>query len=297
MKVTVTGASGLIGTALGESLRADGHEVIRLVRRDPTEAGELRWDPHLGEVDPAALDGVDAVVHLAGVGIGDRRWTEQHKQAALTSRTEGTTTISAAIAAAPHRPPVLISASAVGWYGDTGPREVDESAPAGEDFLARLCAAWEAATAPAADAGVRVARLRSGLVLSRSGGLMERVRPIFALGLGAKLGSGEQFWPWVSLLDEIAAIRFLLEHEVSGPVNITGPRPVTNAEFTHTLGRILHRPTVLPAPAFGLRLLFGEFADVGLLIGQRAVPKALTDAGFAFTHQTVEDALRWAVAR
>lgn len=297
MRVTLTGASGLIGTALGESLRADGHEVIRLVRRKPTAADELRWDPHRGTVDPAAVDGVDAVVHLAGVGIGDRRWTDDHKQKVLTSRTGGTTAISEAIANAPNRPPVLISASAVGWYGDTGAREVDESEPAGNDFLAQLCQAWEDATAPAAAAGTRVARVRSGLVLSRSGGMMSRIRPLFALGLGGKLGSGGQYWPWVSLPDEVAAIRYLIEHEVSGPVNATGPDPVTNAEFTRTLGRLLGRPTLLSVPGFALRLALGEFAQVGVLGGQRAMPRVLTDAGFTFTHRSVEDALRWATTR
>ncbi|MDK3255889.1 TIGR01777 family oxidoreductase [Blastococcus capsensis] len=300
MKIAVAGASGLIGSALLPALRADGHEVVQLVRRTPRTAAEHRWDPQHRRIDPALLRDVDAVVNLAGVGVGDRRWNERHKQAVLTSRVDSTATLSQALAdavgAAPDRPRVLLNASGVGWYGDTGDRIVDEAAPAGDDFLARVCVAWEDATRPAADAGVRVVRLRTGLVLAR-GGLLGRMLPIFRAGLGGRLGSGRQYMPWISLYDEVAAIRFLLTRPVSGPVNLCGPEPVTNAEFTAALGRVLHRPTALPVPGPALWVVLGEFAQVGALAGQRAVPAELTGAGFRFRHADVDAALRAAVAR
>ncbi|MGY1638516.1 TIGR01777 family oxidoreductase [Geodermatophilus sp. SYSU D00742] len=300
MKVAVTGSSGLIGSHLVPALRADGHEVLRLVRRTPRTADEHRWDPEHHRIDPALLADVDAVVNLAGVGIGDRRWTGKHKQRVLASRVDATRTVSEAMAAAavadPTRPRVLLSGSAVGWYGDTGDRVVDESAPAGEDFLARVCTEWEAATAPAADAGIRVALLRTGLVLG-PGGLLGRLAPLFKAGLGGRLGSGRQYWPWISLTDEVDAIRFLLATPVTGPVNLTAPAPVTNAEFTRALARVLHRPALLPVPGTALRLVVGEFAPVGVLAGQRAVPARLEEAGFSWTHADLETALRAALHR
>jgi uncharacterized protein (TIGR01777 family) len=299
MKIAVTGASGLVGSALVPALQADGHEVLRLVRRTPRTADEHRWDPQHHRIDPTLLADVDAVVHLAGVGIGDRRWSARHKARVLASRVDGTTTISRALADAaaadPARQRILLSASAVGWYGDTRDRVVDETSPAGDDFLARVCEAWEAATAPAAEAGVRVVNMRSGLVLGR-GGLLRRMAPLFRLGLGGRLGSGRQYWPWISLRDEIDAIRFLLTAPDSGPVNLTAPTPVTNAEFTAALGRVLHRPAVLPVPGAALWVVLGEFAQVGVLAGQRAVPTKLLEAGFTFTHTDLESALRAAVA-
>lgn len=301
MKIVITGSSGLIGGALVRNLRADGHDVRRLVRRAPAATDEVRWNPARRQLDPALLSGWDAVVNLAGVGIGDRRWTTAHKRAALDSRVDATMTISEGIAAADQRPGTLISASAVGFYGDTGDREVDEKAPAGTGFLAGLCQSWEASTRPAEGAGVRVVHLRSGMVLARDGGIMSRIRPLFWLGLGARLGSGAQYWPWVSLVDEVAAIRFALDNDagghISGPVNVTGPEPATNAEFTRLLGRTLHRPAVLSVPAFALRVALGEFADEGVLAGQRVRPGVLSAAGFPFAHRTVEDALRWAVTQ
>jgi hypothetical protein len=294
VKVAVTGSSGQIGSRLVSALAEDGHEVIRLVRRTPRRADEHRWDPQHRRIDPAVLADIDAVVHLAGAGVADHRWTARHKREVLESRVDGTVTISQALADAaaadPTRERVLLSGSAVGWYGDTGDRAVDESAPAGEDFLARVCVAWEAATAPAVEAGVRVATLRTGLVLG-PGGLLARVLPLFRLGLGGRLGSGRQYMPWISLTDEVDAIRFLLTAPVSGPVNLTGP----NAEFTKVLGRVVHRPAVLPVPGPALSLVLGEFARVGVLAGQRALPDALTAAGFSFTHHDLEDALRAAV--
>jgi uncharacterized protein (TIGR01777 family) len=298
VKVAVTGSTGLIGSRLVPALAADGHDVIRLVRRTPRRADEHRWDPQHRRIDPGLLADVDAVVHLAGVGVADHRWTAKHKRQVLDSRVDGTTTISQAMADAaaadPARPRVLLSGSAVGWYGDTGDRVVDESAPAGTDFLAQVCVQWEAATAPAASAGVRVATLRTGLVLG-PGGLLARTLPIFRLGLGGRLGSGRQYQPWISLRDEVGAIRFLLTAPVSGPVNLTAPGPVTNAEFTATLGRVLHRPAVLPVPAPALWVVLGEFARVGVLAGQRAVPAALTAAGFEFTDRDLDAALRAAL--
>ncbi|MCW2535098.1 MAG: hypothetical protein JWQ26_797 [Modestobacter sp.] len=298
MKVAVTGSSGLIGSRLVPTLVEDGHEVIRLVRRTPRRADEHRWDPQHRRIDPALLTDVDAVVHLAGVGVADHRWTAAHKRQVLESRVDGTATVSQALADAaaadPTRDRVLLSGSAVGWYGDTGDRVVDESAPAGDDFLARVCVAWEAATAPAVEAGVRVATLRTGLVLG-PGGLLARMLPLFRLGLGGRLGSGRQYLPWISLTDEVDAIRFLLTAPVSGPVNLSAPTPVTNAQFTAALGRVVHRPAVLPVPGAALRVVLGEFARVGVLAGQRAVPAALTAAGFPFTHHDLEAALRAAV--
>ena len=300
MKVAVTGSSGLIGTPLVRALLADGHEVVRLVRRTPRTADEHRWDPALHRLPPGLLDDVDAVVNLAGVGVSDRRWTATHKERVLRSRVDSTTTISQALAAAvaadPDRQRVLLSASAVGWYGDTGDRVVEEDAPAGEDFLARVCVQWEAATAPAAAAGVRVATLRTGLVLAR-GGLLGRLAPLFRLGLGGKLGSGRQYWPWIGLQDELDAIRFLLTAPVSGPVNLTAPTPATNAEFTAALAAAVHRPAVLPVPGVALKVVLGEFAEVGVLAGQRAVPAALRAAGFQFGQPELRGALDAALAR
>lgn len=300
MKIAVSGASGMIGSALVPALRADGHEVLQLVRRTPRTVDEHRWDPQVHRIDPAILQGVDAVVNLSGVGVGDRRWSAKHKRAVLTSRVETTSTLSRGLAAAaaedPDRARVLLNASAVGWYGDTGDRVVDEEAPAGHDFLARVCVDWEAATAPATEAGVRVVNLRTGLVLGR-GGLLARLLPIFRLGLGGRLGDGRQYLPWISQDDEVGAIRFLLAGSVSGPVNLTAPDPVTNAEFTRALGRAVGRPAKLVVPGLALRLVLGEFADVGALAGQRAVPARLQAAGYRFAHTDVDSALRAATGR
>jgi uncharacterized protein (TIGR01777 family) len=298
VKIAITGATGLIGSALVPALRTDGHSVVRLVRRASAAADEVRWDPGGRQLDPGALADVDAVVHLAGVGIGDRRWSGKHEAAVRASRTDGTETISEAIACAEPRPRTLVSASAIGWYGDTGDREVDETGPAGSDVLADVVVRWEAATAAAEKAGVRVAHIRTGLICGRKGGLLGKLVPLVKLGVGGRLASGRQYWSWISLPDEIGAIRHVLSHEeISGAVNLTGPRPVTNAEFIGTLGRVLHRPTVLPVPGFALRIVAGHFADVGIIAGQRVLPRVLERTGYRFQHETAEQALRWATRR
>ena len=301
MLVAVTGASGMIGRALVHDLRAQGHDVLVLVRRTPRTADEHRWDPHHRRIDSTLLADVDAVVNLAGAPIRPRPWTRGYKQRLLTSRLDATTTISEALAAAaaadPSRPRVLLSASAVGFYGDAGSRPVTEADGPGADFLAQLCVRWEAATAPAAEAGVRVAHLRSGLVLGPSALLVLVLGLVFRLGLGGRMGSGRQFWPWIALADEVAAIGHLLTADVSGPVNLTAPAPVTNAEFTHQLGRALHRPTLLPVPGFALSLALGEFARSSILGGQRALPVRLQESGFPFRHDELAPALQEALGR
>ncbi|WP_443217951.1 TIGR01777 family oxidoreductase [Saccharothrix sp. CCNWLW140] len=274
------GGEGFLGTSLVAALRGAGHEVLRLVRRRPAAPDERGWDPPAGRIDAGALDGVDAVVNLCGAGVADKRWNHARKQVLLDSRTIPTEVLAAAVAE--QGIPVLVNASAVGYYGDTGEAVVDESTPTGTGFLADLCRQWEAATAPAESQ--RVVRMRTGLVISRSGGLFGTIRPLFALGLGGRLGSGRQYMPWVSLDDTIAAYQFVLEHDVRGPVNVTGPSPVTNAEFTRTVGHALRRPTPWVVPGFVLKAVLGEIAEEGVLAGQRAVPKVLERHGFHFLH-------------
>lgn len=290
--IAIAGSSGLIGSALTTTLRAADHRVLRLVRRAPASADEVFWNPDTGQLDTDALAPVDAVVNLCGVGVGSKRWSGAFKQSLRDSRIGPTEVLSAAVAEVGI--PLLINASAVGFYGDTRDRVVDETAPRGAGFLAQLCADWEAATVVASDAGARVVLLRTGLVLSPAGGMLSRLKPIFGLGLGARLGNGRQYFPWISLEDQIRAIRFLLTDPApAGPVNLTGPAPVTNAEFTAALGRVLRRPTPMVVPGFALRAALGEFADEGLLGGQRAIPAALEQAGFVFLHNTVGEALTY----
>lgn len=295
MKIVLAGASGLIGRPLLESLRRDGHDVLQLVRRDPAGADEIRWDPASGQLDQAVLDGVDVVVCLSGAGVADKRWTESYKREIVSSRVDTVGTLARAVASAGRRTP-LVCASAVGYYGDTGDREVDESAPSGDSFLAGVCQLWEDAAAPARDAGSRVVHLRTGLVLARGGGLLKPLTLVTKAGIGGKLGSGRQYFPWIALADEVAAIRFAIDNDVSGPMNLTAPRPVTNAEFTKTLGHVLRRPTVFPVPAFAAKIVLGEFAW-NALTGQNAVPRALLDAGFRFRYPDLEPALRAELGR
>ncbi len=297
MLIVLAGASGLIGSALRESLQRDGHELRVLVRRPAASEHERSWDPDAGRLDPGDLAGADAVVNLSGAGVGDHRWTSSYQRVILDSRLTTTGTIARTIAAlGPDAPATLLSASAVGYYGDTGDRVVVESAPAGAGFLADVCAQWERATAPAESAGhTRVAHLRTGLVLARSGGLMGRLVPLVKAGLGGKLGSGRQYQPWISLADEIGAITHLLTADIAGAVNLTGPTPVPQAEFVAQMAAILHRPALFPAPGFGLRLVLGRFADEGVLAGQRAIPKVLTDSGYDFVHPDLAGALHAAL--
>ena len=292
MKILVTGASGLIGRALTRELRTQGHTVVAAVRREPKGAGEVRWDPKGGTVDPAAFEGTDAVIHLAGAGIGDKRWTPEYKKELLESRTLGTGTLARAMAAATHKPSVFLSGSAIGYYGATGDEFLDEGSPHGSDFLADVVVQWEHAAQPAIDAGIRTVFLRTGIVLSTEGGALKKQLPIFKAGLGNKMGNGSQWQSWVSIDDEVRAIIHLLASSVSGPVNITAPEPITNAGFTRALGRALRRPTVLPIPAFGPKLLLGgEMANALLFTGQRVVPSVLERDGFTFVHRNIDDAL------
>ena len=298
MKVAVTGSSGLIGTRLVAALQADGHEVLRLVRRTPRTADEHRWDPQHRRIDPTLLSDVDAVVNLAGTPIRPRPFTAGYKEQLRSSRLDSTITVSEGLAAAdPGRRRVLLSASAVGYYGDTGHRPVQEDAPPGSDFLARLCVDWETATRAAEDAGVRVVHLRTGLVVGRDAMLVRILGLVFRAGLGGRMGSGRQYWPWISLDDEVDAMRFLLTADVSGPVNLTGPAPVTNAEFVRRLAAVVHRPAVLPVPGPVLSLALGEFGRSSVLAGQRAVPAALERAGYQWTHRDLDDAFRAALQR
>lgn len=300
MEIVLAGASGLIGTRLRTDLEEAGHRVTRLVRRPPTSPSQHEWHPERGELDTEALRRADAVISLSGAGIADKRWSDGYKKTLVDSRLQPTSLLAATIAslhAEGDGPTTFVSASAVGYYGDTGDTLTTEEGPKGAGFLADLVERWEGATAAASDAGVRVATLRTGLVLSPSGGLMGKVGPLAKLGLAGPLGSGRQYWPWITLADEINAIRFITEHDdLAGPVNVTGPRPVTNREFAAATGRVLRRPEIVPVPAFALRLVLGGFADEGVLIGQRAVPEKLAAAGFVFTHTDVESALRYTFA-
>jgi uncharacterized protein (TIGR01777 family) len=294
--VAVAGSSGLIGSALVYALRATDHRAVRIVRRAPANPDELHWNPDTGEFDPSGLIGVDAVVNLCGVNVGGGRWSGAFKQSLRDSRIAPTEVLAAAVADAGV--PTLINASAVGYYGDTRDRVVDETSGPGAGFLARLCIDWEAATVAAEAAGARVVHARSGLVLSPAGGMLGRLKPLFSLGLGARLGSGRQYMPWISLEDEVRALLFaIVRDEMTGPVNLTGPAPVTNAEFTTAVGRALNRPTPLIAPGFAIKAILGEFAQEGLLTGQRAIPAALESAGFQFHHQTIGEALTFATDR
>ena len=294
--IAIAGSSGLIGSALAAALRAADHRVLRIVRRAPANSDELHWNPESGQFDADALDEVDAVVNLCGVNIGRRRWSGAFKQSLRDTRIAPTEVLANAVVDAGVE--TFVNASAVGYYGNTKDRVVDENDRAGSGFLAQLCEDWEAATLPAQYGGARVVLARTGLVMSPAGGALGRLRPLFSLGLGARLGSGRQYMSWISLEDEVRALLFAIaNHTLTGPVNMTGPAPVTNAEFTTAFGRAVNRPTPLTLPGFAVRAALGEFADEGLLIGQRAIPSALERAGFEFHHNTIGEALDYATAR
>ncbi len=285
-RIAITGASGLIGSALVGHLKSEGHTVQRLVRRATVAPDEIQWDPKTGFVDIEALRGVDAVIHLAGVGVGDKRWTKRYKSEILNSRLLGTTAIANAVAEV--KPQVFISASAIGWYGDSGNRAVVESDSVGNDFLAAVCREWEGAADLAGD--VRTVKLRTGLVLDPTGGALGRMLPLFRFGLGGKLGSGKQWWSWITLHDVVRAIIFALEHPIAGPVNLTTPNPVTNQEFTAALARAMNRPALFPAPAIALRIALGGFSSE-VLGSKKVMPNALSDAGFVWDYPHITNAL------
>lgn len=296
MRIVVTGSSGLIGTALVTALHSAGHDVVRLVRRPPRQADEVRWDPESGQVDLAALAGVDAAVNLAGAGVGDHRWTDDYKRTILSSRVNSTRTLVSALTALDPLPTVLLSGSAQGFYGDRGNEVLTEESTGGEGFLADVVRAWEAETAPAERAGIRVAHLRTGLVMAPKGGAFGRLVPLVKLGVAGPLGSGRQWWSWITLDDEVAAILHLLTADVHGPVNLCAPGVATNAEVTRAIGRALHRPTLLPAPAFGLRLVLGEFAQ-DVLASTRMTPSVLDKSGFTFAQPGLDDGADWLARR
>lgn len=296
MKVAITGSHGLIGRTLAHSLRCEGHDVVAVVRpgSGPGDGPTIAWNPEAGSIDAARLEGVDAVVHLAGQGVAEKRWTPEQKERIRDSRVRGTRLIAEAVAglAASGGPQVLVTASAIGYYGDRGNERLDESSAPGTSFLARVCIDWEAATEAAVEAGVRVARCRSGLILTPDGGLLQKMLPFYRLGLGGPLGNGHQWSSWITLDDEIGAIRFLLDHDVEGAVNLTAPNPVTNRDLARTIGRVLRRPAIIPIPRFAPGLLYGRELVDELFSGQHVQPTVLEKAGYRFLDPLLEPALR-----
>lgn len=298
MKVIITGSTGLVGRALVRSLLAEGHEVTRLVRGDSQSfrapgTTAVHWNPERGEIDAQALEGHDAAVHLAGENVGEGRWDEEKKRRIIESRVKGTTLLASALAGLSAKPRVLVSASAIGFYGDRGPEILREESASGSDFFSEVCREWEKATLQASQSGVRVVHLRIGMVLSGEGGALQRMLTPFKLGLGGKVGSGNQYISWITLEDVLGVIRRAIEDEsLRGPVNTVGPQPVTNEEFTKALGHVLGRPTIFVVPAFAARLAFGEIADAALLASTRVEPARLKEVGYQFKHPEIEGALR-----
>ena len=293
MRIAVTGSTGLIGSALVVRLKADGHDVVRLVRSPPRGSDEVQWDPAAGTIDAAGLAGIDGAVHLAGEGIGTKRWSTEQKAKILDSRVKGTTLLATTMAALTPRPSVLVSGSGIGFYGLRGDEVLTEASSAGTGFLADVCQRWEAATAPAEQAGIRVAHIRTGIVLSAKGGAFGKILPLFKLGLGGKLGRGDQWWSWISLEDEVRLISHLLTTDVSGPVNATAPQPATNVDLTKATGKALGRPTILAVPKFALGIVMGgELTEEVIMAGQRAVPAVAEKSGFTFSRPDLESALR-----
>ena len=297
-RIAITGATGLIGRALQDSLVADGHRIVRVVR-DPRGAapGDVVWDPEGGSIDAAGLEGADAVVHLAGEPIGASRWTDETRRRIHDSRQRGTDLLARTLAGLEQRPTVFVSSSAVGIYGDRDSEALTEESSHGDDFLAEVCIAWEQAADPAREAGIRVVHPRTGVVIAKDGPLIDKVELPFRLGVGGKVGTGRQFVPWISLHDEVAALRFLIDRPIDGAVNLTGPNPATNLELTKALGTVLRRPTLMPIPAFAIRLLYGEMGETLATVSQRVLPTRLLDAGFAFRHSTILAALSAAFGR
>lgn len=297
MKVVVTGSRGLVGSAFLSSLAAGGHQAVRLVR-GRSAPGEFLWDPEKGSVDAQAFAGADSVVHLAGENIAAGRWTESRKRRIRDSRVGGTRALAEALARLERKPRALVCASAIGFYGDRGDETLTEASSAGSGFLPEVCKEWEAASRPAAQAGIRVAQLRFGIVMTPKGGALRKMLLPFQMGAGGRLGSGQQWFSWVALDDVVGALHHaMLTEGLAGPVNVVAPNPVTNAEFTKTLGRVLRRPTVAAVPAFAARALFGEMADALLLSGARVSPRRLLDTGYRFLYPDLEGALRHVLGR
>ena len=295
MRIAITGSTGMIGTALSAALTKDGHEIVRLVRHTHPDqtAGERHWSP-FGDPDPKPYEGCDVVVHLAGAGLGDKRWSAAYKREISESRIHGTDTLARSLAQLAEPPKALLSASAIGFYGDTGSTPVTEEAPGAADFLGTLCRDWETATKPAEDAGIPVAHLRNGVVLGASGGALARMLPFFKAGIGGPIGSGRQYFSFIGMTDYLSAIKHIMtltmDGTMTGPVNVTGPRPVTNRTFTKALGHVLHRPTIMPVPGLALRALFGQMANE-LTTSQRVLPTRLTESGFTFSTPDPRSAL------
>lgn len=292
MRILVTGSTGLVGSALIPALEAEGHEVVRLVRSQPV-AGEVHWDPAQGSIDVGALEGLDGVVHLAGESISDGRWTDEKKKRIRDSRVEGTKILSEALASLDSPPKVLVSSSAIGFYGSRGDEILTEQSASGDEFLSEVCREWEIATRAAAEKGMRVVNLRFGVILSEKGGALAKMLTPFKLGVGGKVGDGSQYMSWIDLEDAVRIIIFALKDDaLRGPVNVVAPCPVTNEEFTRAMGDVLSRPTILPVPAFAARLAFGEMADALLLSSARVEPARLKEAGYVFKYPQLEDSLR-----
>jgi uncharacterized protein (TIGR01777 family) len=294
VRVAISGAGGLIGSALSDALRTRGDHVLRLTRTGVTAGDAISWDPEGGRIDAPALEGLDGVVHLAGEGIGERRWSDEQKRRIKESRTRGTAVLAGAIASREQKPSVFVSGSAIGYYGDRGDDVLTEANTPGHDFLAGVCQAWEAETQPAIDAGIRTVHIRTGIVLAKHGGALKRLLLPFKLGIGGRVGSGRQWMSWVTLDDEVRAILHALDAaRLDGPINVTAPTSVTNDEFTKTLGAVLHRPTVLPTPLLPLKLRYSsELVEALLLVSQRVMPARLEASGFTFSQPTLDGALR-----
>lgn len=289
MDVAVTGSTGLIGNALLEALQHAGHKVRRMVRTPTTDPNQVYWNPAANEINAEALRGVEAVINLAGEGIQTKRWSTEQKRRIRDSRVNGTTLLGTTLAKLDPLPRVLLNGSAIGFYGDRGNEELDETKPAGDGFLAEVTRDWEHATQPAADAGIRVVHLRTGVVLSPDGGALAKQLPLFRLGLGGRVGNGRQWFSWISLTDEIGAILHLLDSDISGPINLTAPEPVTNGDFAHRLGQALHRPAILPIPPFAPKLILGsELVESLLMSSAKVLPEKLVSSGYAFKHPTLE---------
>lgn len=296
MRIAITGSHGFIGSALIPALRASGHDVVQLVRGTPRGPGQVEWDPAAGSVDLPGLAGVEAAVHLAGVGVGDKRWNDDFKRIIRDSRVLGTRTLVRALTSLDPLPRVLVSGSAIGYYGERGDETLTEESAKGDGFMSDVVQAWEAAADPARQAGIRVVYPRTGLVMAPSGGLFSPLLRLARLGLGGPVGSGKQWWSWITLADQIAALQYLIDSDLAGPVNLTAPAPARNIEVTRALTSALHRPSLLPAPAFALRIVIGELAGEALG-SQRVVPQQLIDSGFTFQHPTLATAASWATAQ